>query len=332
MSAPIRTKAITDQNAEGAGSEQQSQPELALETPCTLLEDPRPAEPPRVNLETGPDNRLASTNQVVVRRLKDPPEIWDLVQETTAHFNPTGAFVARLTHSKRKLAMVVLSAIFISGLSAFVLTTLRDRRMRDKAVGQVTESVDSSSDAEASRPDDAVPSSQDVPVGNSPGAASVLDNTSSQPSTPTQTDSHPQPAIPSTENSAFARPAPNESLPPRGVSDAPPQANGIDNISKRTTSHTGRARSSGNNQVAIATGDHTSEKLADTSSSSRRRVDTGAKTQTSPASKLDQKQGYDKASNGAPPANKGSIPTLSPQLIAPPTTTSAPKGKVIQWP
>ena len=144
MSAPIRVPVGDDQfgAAQTDRSEKQTPPESELtpETSGQLI-----SEPSLDSVGTRQENRLALTRPVVVRRLKDPPEIWDLVHETPAHFNPTGAFVARLTSSKRKLGLIVLSAIFISGLAAFVFTTRRDGPKRETTAPQVTEDTGTSS-------------------------------------------------------------------------------------------------------------------------------------------------------------------------------------------
>ncbi|MDQ6652819.1 MAG: hypothetical protein M3Y84_08740, partial [Acidobacteriota bacterium] len=56
--------------------------------------------------------------------------------------------------------------------------------------------------------------------------------------------------------------------------------------------------------------------------------DTSAKPRTSQTADL--KKSDEKRSSAS--ATKKSNTTLSPQLIAPPATSSTPKAKVIQWP
>ena len=279
------------------------------------------SSPIKAKIAADQQNNQEEMRPVVVRTLKDPPEIWDLVHETPAHFTPTDAFVARLNSSKRTLTLVMLIAILISGLAAFLFITRRDGGLRYTAAPQGTEGVATStagtSAGQANRPAE---NSQNGQVSPSPGAASVVDNTSLQPTTSTPTDSHSQSIVPSPDNAALAGTAPGESLQPTGMSEAQAQDNGtvVSNISKRTASR--RRKGSGDNLVTVAAGGQTAENVS-------------ANTHNSQASKaVDLNQSYEKSSSETPSANKGSVPTLSPQLIAPPTATPAPKAKVIQWP
>ena len=50
----------------------------------------------------------------VVKTLKDPPEIWDLVHEAPRTFNPTSAFVARLGSLKATFAVVLAAVLLVS--------------------------------------------------------------------------------------------------------------------------------------------------------------------------------------------------------------------------
>ena len=60
----------------------------------------------------------------VVKTLKDPPEIWDLVQEAPRSFNPRSAFLARIASMKKTFALGACAAVFLivgSGVGALML-------------------------------------------------------------------------------------------------------------------------------------------------------------------------------------------------------------------
>src|SRR6266536_212746 len=388
MSAPTRVKDKAEQvpTEEAVRAEQPEQPkpadsDFARETPRIMF--PKlTLEYPEESLGTGQENEHASAKPQVVRTLKDPPEIWDLVHETPAHFDPTEAFVARLTSRKTELILAVLAVMFISGLAAFAVMTLRDGRNPDGAAAQLQEDRGTSQAVSASRasaPASAPESAMNAPVNaevntspspaasapepalNAPvnistSAESVVDKSPSQPAAPAATDSQPAPrqlTVPSPDNAAFAGQASTDSIQPTGVSEARAQANGavVNNISKRNAWRAGRvAALSGNKRVTVASGgqnadkpgnnpaDNSADKPADKPRPSRATSpaaghDTGAKPPTPQAPRTaERKEGEEKSSTDSASANKGSSPTPSPKLIAPPTATSAPKAKVIQWP
>ena len=85
--------------------------------------------PIKVKIEADQQNKHEDVTPEVVRTLKDPPEIWDLVHETPAHFNPTGAFVNRLNTSKRTAILALVSVLLIVGLAAFAVIKLTGARM-----------------------------------------------------------------------------------------------------------------------------------------------------------------------------------------------------------
>lgn len=350
MSAPIRKQVKVDEvpTAEAVRAKHQTpaDSDLTRETRRVMFPDQLSSKQLEENPVTGQKNEHVSAKPLVVRRLKDPPEIWDLVHETPPQFNPGGAFVARLTSRKTNLVLAVLGVMFISVLAAFAFMTLRDGRKDGGAAAQVKEESGTSqsgpasqSSAPASAPESALNAPVNTAVDTSPGAESVVDNTAPQPTASL-------PTVPS-DNAAFAGQTLTDSIQPTGGSEA--QANGsvVNSISKRTASHAGRTAAwSRNKRVTVASGwenaDRPGDKPADNrayrqgparGASRAPRPDTGAKPQTSQASQpLDLKRRHEKNSSDSASANKGSSPALSPQLIAPPTTTSAPKAKVIQWP
>lgn len=61
-----------------------------------------------------------------VKMLKDPPEIWDLVQEVPRSFNPRSAFVARITSMKRTFAFAACAVVLLIAGGGVGLLMLRN--------------------------------------------------------------------------------------------------------------------------------------------------------------------------------------------------------------
>jgi ankyrin repeat protein len=305
-------------------AEQQQQPSPAdsgvtIETPRMAVTDQLISQPAHESSGTGQeyDRRLAKP--LLVRTLKEPPEIWDLVQETPEHFNPRSAFVTRLTSSKTNLVLLMLAVVLITGLSTFAVMKLRDRK-NGVAAAQVQEEpgpVDTVPASQASAPASvpvnapaSAPADEQVnsELNTTPSSDSGADNTVPQPtaqSTNRQTtDSQPQDSQPIAQSDNASS---SEALTSTG------QPTSVSNVSKRTASRAGRGR---NVDKRLARGE--SENLASTNTS----------VKFQPPQTADLKQNDDKRSSDSS-AKKGSNPT--PQ-IAPPTTSSTPKPKVIQWP
>lgn len=349
MSAPIRVQVEANQvpTTEAVRAEQPTPAEsdFTMETARIMFPDQLISKHLDENPGTGQENEHASAKPLVVRTLKNPPEIWDLVHETPAYFNPGGNFVARLSPSKTKLILLTLGVILISGLCAFAVMTLRDGRKRGGAAAQVQEERGTSqtvpasqASAPASAPESALNAPVNAQVNTSPSAEYVVDNTSPQPTDPPPTDpppTDPQSTDQKPGNPASATKALTDSIQPTGVS--------VNNISKRTALPAGRAARSENKRVTVASGWQHADKPGDRPADNPRPArgesepaagpETSAKPQTPQAPQtVDLKQKYEKSSSDSASAKKRSNPTLSPQLIAPPTTSSAPKAKVIQWP
>lgn len=289
-----------------------------------------------MNPETGAEDEQASGKPPVVRTLKPPPEIWDMVHEAPEHFNPGGAFVARLTSTKTNLVLLTLTVIFISGLCAYAIMTLSDGT-RGSAAAQVQEEPGASqtapatqADAPASAPASTLNNATDAQLNTSPGAEYSVDNpqpTDSQTAVPEPAD--PLPTDQGADNTATAGHAVTGSIQPTGVS--------VSNISKRAASGAAGALS-GIKPVTVASGDQN----ADRSRPPRRESETAAAPDTTalpktvqtaqPPQTPDIKRSDEKSSGDSASAKKGSDTTSSPQANAPPSTSSAPKAKVIQWP
>ena len=86
----------------------------------------RVAPPPVATVHVMPapePPRPAPVEPLVVRTLKDPPEIWDLVHEAPRTFNPGSNFVARITSMKltHVLGMCAVLLLLVGGVWAWVL-------------------------------------------------------------------------------------------------------------------------------------------------------------------------------------------------------------------
>jgi hypothetical protein len=295
-----------------------------------------------MNPETGRENDPASAKPRVVRTLKAPPEIWDLVHEAPKHFNPSGAFFARLTSTKTNLVLLTLTVILISGLVAFAVMTLSDSQNSGGEAAQVQEELGASPVSKGSAPANAPASVQNVPVdaplatdlNTQPGAEYPVDNTQptdSQPAVPQLPD--PQPTHQEVDNPAAAGAAVTNSIQPTAVS--------VSNISQRTASGAA-AVLPGNKRVTVGSvgqnayrsrpAREENETAASPNAGTPPKTSGTSRTpQTADLKRSDEKGSSDSASAGSRSA------TSSPQAIAPTPTSPAPKAntpkaKVIQWP
>jgi len=85
----------------------------------TVAPLPVPAEPPPVAVST-----------IVVKTLKEPPEIWDLVHEAPRNFNPRSAFIARLTSMKKTFAIGACALVLLIVGGAVGVYKLRSSNAR----------------------------------------------------------------------------------------------------------------------------------------------------------------------------------------------------------
>jgi ankyrin repeat protein len=325
MPSPPENKAVDEISmAEPFRAEQQqpapAESDVTMETPRIGAPDQSISQPTDKSFEPGQKNEHASAKPVPVRTLKDPPEIWDLVQETPEHFNPRSAFVTRLTSSKTSLVLLMLAVILISGLGTFAFMKLRDRK-NAAAAAQVQEQRGADESLPASQESAPVNAPASAPVdaqlnselNTTPSSGSGVDSTPSQPTAQPAngetTDSKP-PASQPPDSQPIAQPDNPASSSEAFAVTGQPSGVSVSNISKRTSSRAGRGK---NADTRLARGE--SENLAS--------------TKVQPPQTADLKQADEKRSSDSS-AKKGSNPT--PQSIAPPTTNSTPKPKVIQWP
>ena len=71
----------------------------------------------------------------VVRTLKEPPEIWDLVQEAPRNFDPRSAFIARVGSLNGGLVVSMIALLVLVGLGAGAWLFLKNS-VRESAVPQ----------------------------------------------------------------------------------------------------------------------------------------------------------------------------------------------------
>ena len=90
---------------------------VVKETPATRVTPPAPAEP---------------REPLVVRTLKDPPEIWDLVHEAPRTFDPRSAFVNRLKSMKTGLAFRAATVVVLLGMCVVGVLVLRGVQARNE--------------------------------------------------------------------------------------------------------------------------------------------------------------------------------------------------------
>lgn len=290
-----------------------------------------PVESKNLSLEAEQEDDHTSPGPFVVRTLKDPPEIWDLVREAPRDFNPGGAFLARLTSSKTKVLLLTLSVMFVSGLGFFGVKTLRDSRNHEGVATQVqddtseTVSVPQAMDT-ASSPVNADLNTQLTTQSNTKSGAG--DAVTSQSTLPQPANSNPE--------AASADPSLRNSIQPTGES--------VSQLSKLAESASGGAEASSvSKRSAFASG----WRNADNTRSPRQEneiagaPDTTAAPQTSHAPLTTNESGIkanaERSSRDPASAKKSSDQTSTPPPTGPPTTSSAgganaPKAKVIQWP
>ncbi len=95
-----------------------------------------------------------SIEPLVVRKLKEPPEIWDLVHESPSSFNVRSAFLSHIRGIKATTAAVMLVPILIAGVWAFTALRWGNKASDVKHTGFASES---SKHEPPDRPDGAFP-------------------------------------------------------------------------------------------------------------------------------------------------------------------------------
>ena len=294
-----------------------------------------PVEAKDLSFEMDQENEHTSPGPFVVRTLKDPPEIWDLVREAPSDFNPGGAFVARLTSSKTKVLLMMLAVVLLSGLGFFGVKTLRDGRNHNGAATQVQKAHDASQPVSTSQLSDTA-------------SAPVNGELNTQVETQSNTKSRAGDAVNTTSQSTVPQPANSDTdaapADPSLRTSIQPTSERVSHFSTLAASASGGAEaSSANKRAAVASG----SRNADNSRPARKENEIAAAPDTSAASQSSHappathassiKGTVERSSSDSASAKKSSDQTSTPQPTGPPTTssaagTNAPKAKVIQWP
>ena len=80
--------------------------------PVSPVISTKPEPEPEPELDPEPEPPV---EPLVIRTLKEPPEIWDLVHEAPRNFNATSAFMARMGRLNGALAIALVTLVVISG-------------------------------------------------------------------------------------------------------------------------------------------------------------------------------------------------------------------------
>lgn len=107
--------------------EQQAAPLLAMVKKTAVVSEKREVTP-AIN-EAPPVTREAP---LVVRTLKDPPEIWDLVHEAPRSFDARSAFMTRLQSMKTGLAFRAATVVVLIGVCVVGVLVLRGVQARSE--------------------------------------------------------------------------------------------------------------------------------------------------------------------------------------------------------
>ncbi len=245
-----------------------------------------------------------------VRTLHDPPDIWDLVHETRAEFDPRSAFLGNIT-SINPLILVVI-ALIVGGGAVFGFMTLRGWSGSDHAASTAlapSSAPAASTAPAASNPPVAAGASAEAPLRAEDGNTKTTSG--SQVTEPKRTALSSNRQATDTDDIAGSKVdskitvvAPS-ALPDKRVVGKPRLQNPTSSTLQNPTSST---------TTGTATVDPTDDK---------------DKTQpsTTPAAKSDNEEGAN-----PPAAKKEADKAPSPQLNAPAKASPTPKAKVIPWP
>lgn len=96
---------------------------------CLETHEPKrvTAAPKLVRVETAP----VAAKPAVVKTLKDPPEIWDLVHEAPRNFDPRSAFLSRITSMRKTFAVGLCVAVMLIVGGAVGVLRLRSSHPRN---------------------------------------------------------------------------------------------------------------------------------------------------------------------------------------------------------
>ena len=230
----------------------------------------------------------------VVRTLKDPPEIWDLVHEAPRNFDAKTAFLTRVKSDKTGFAFRVATAVVFMGMCVVSVLVLRGVQARSEGANepQPITSQPSKTEQPATAPHAATTDALAAPQTNvEPAGPTVTDN--NKPGVGTSTVPTPTVATPAVVNPTFV--TPSFARPTVGTRRF--------NSASRAVVSSQRAE----RDASVVTATETPQPVAAPAEKP------AAPVRVEPSAK-----------------SKANVP-LSPQLITPAKGSSA-KTKVIQWP
>ena len=100
--------------------------------PKPLLPKPLSIVKPQILAEQTPASSVVPTTPVVVRTLKDPPEIWDLVHEAPRGFDARTAFLTRLRSIKTGFAFRAATAVVLIAMCVVGVLVMRKVQARSE--------------------------------------------------------------------------------------------------------------------------------------------------------------------------------------------------------
>jgi hypothetical protein len=133
-----------------------------------LVEKP-PAPAPVLSAKSVAPESRPPVAPVIVKTLKEPPEIWDLVQEAPRHFTARSAFVSRVKSMKTSFVLRMATLLIVVSVVGLAVLFLKDALPRSKA--DAGPGVSPNTAAPVSTV--AVPASADTPVHDSAPPAAV---------------------------------------------------------------------------------------------------------------------------------------------------------------
>lgn len=188
---------------------------VAKPTPVTHAAPiPKPAPPPKKQ-EPAPAV-VAISSIPVVRTLKDPPEIWDLVHEVPRGFNPRSAFLTRLRSIQGGWAFRMAAVLVLIGAGVAGVLLLHGVQARNEAVSKAPQSV-------TVAPNVSAPSAFVEPSVSAPSTSTPIENNATA-TDPVVVNRKPGPRWPRTNSHRAEREVPPQVASETVQSVAPPAA------------------------------------------------------------------------------------------------------------
>ena len=252
-----------------------------------------PAPRGNSNIATTHTTGRDEPREPVVRTLKDPPEIWDLVHENRSHFDASATFVSRIVSMKAR-TVAIAATILIAMIAVPVVIKLNGVAPRAATATPV------------------------VLSGTSNAGSAVL-----PPEPIKSVTESPDQAVTSNSSEKNSVLAPESRGPSSGVSDS--QGAKVVGAHSQVTSGprlTKSARPQGSERRAIA---------SNTSIGAEETADTGQNTQATQAIESNSNTNA-RVIKDPVAVKKPSVVTTNSHLIDRPSGSPTTKPKVIQWP